>query len=198
MSPVSLMIMSFSMSADAFAVSISRGVSMKTPSIVKSLKVGLLFGFIEGLTPLIGWFVGLAASSFIESVDHWIAFVILSLVGAKMIYENLKSSSDDTQTNHPKSTTASDGGGGSIGLLILTAIGTSIDAMAVGVSLAFIDVNIWIAAACIGLATTLMVFIGMMTGQYLGSKVGKYAEILGGIALILIGSQILLSHTGYI
>lgn len=181
------------MSADAFAVSISKGVKMKTPNARQAIKVGLLFGFVEALTPLIGWMAGAAASNFIESIDHWICFAILVLVGGKMIYESAQSHPSQDEDDSPASKK-----NGTFGLLILTAIGTSIDAMAVGVSLAFIEVNILVAAAAIGSATTVMVFIGTMAGHYLGAKVGKMAEALGGIALILIGTQILLSHLGYL
>lgn len=193
MSPLSLFIMSFSMSADAFAVSISKGVRMKTPNIREAIKVGFLFGIVEATTPIIGWAVGSAASGFIESIDHWICFGILAVVGGKMIYESFQESSSEEENEISSSKK-----NGKLGLLILTAVGTSIDAMAVGVSLAFLDVNIWVAAASIGAATTLMVFIGTMAGHYLGAKAGKYAEALGGIALITVGSHILLSHLGYI
>lgn len=197
MSPFSLLVMSMSMSADAFAVSISKGTEMKSPNVIKALQIGLLFGVIEALTPIIGWFIGLVASGLIESIDHWIAFIILSLVGGKMIYEGFKSNFSNHKTESLNKEKA-DFKFSQLSLLVLTAIGTSIDAMAVGVSLAFMEVNIWFAAIAIGTATTAMVFVGIMAGHYLGAKVGKSAEALGGLALILIGTHILLSHTGYL
>lgn len=191
--------MSLSMSADAFAVSISKGASVSSNAdkknthtvinISEAIKIGLLFGLIEGFTPILGWLAGSAASAAIESIDHWICFAILAFVGGKMIYESFQSKPKKT-----KPSTQSFSKIGKLSLLILTAIGTSIDAMAVGVSLAFIEVNILVAAASIGMATTLMVFIGTMAGNFIGAKVGKLAEALGGVALILIGTHILLSH----
>jgi putative Mn2+ efflux pump MntP len=195
MNPLSLLIMSLSMSADAFAVSISKGVSMKTPNLKEALKVGLLFGAVEAITPVLGWYAGSTASSFIESVDHWICFAILAVVGGKMIYESFQL---EEEAEEAESQITSSSKLGKIGLLILAAIGTSIDAAAVGVSLAFLNVNIWTAALSIGAATTTMVTIGMMAGHYLGTKVGKYAEALGGVALLIIGTHILLSHLGYL
>ncbi|UYL07229.1 manganese efflux pump MntP family protein [Bdellovibrio sp. SKB1291214] len=195
MTPLSILIMSFSMSADAFAVSISKGVSMKHPSIKEALKVGLLFGAVEAITPLLGWLAGSTASSFIESIDHWVCFVILAIVGGKMIYESLQ---QDDEEESDESEIKSSSKLGRIGILILTAVGTSIDAAAVGVSMAFMNVNIWTAALSIGAATTMMVTIGMMAGHYLGVKVGKYAEAGGGVALIAIGTHMLLVHLGYL
>lgn len=194
MTPLSLLIMSFSMSADAFAVSISKGVLMKTPNIRQAIKVGILFGVVEGITPVMGWLAGSAASGFIEAIDHWICFAILLAVGGKMIFESFQGEDPEEDEQIPSSSSKLK----ALGLLVLTAVGTSIDAMAVGVSLAFLDVKIWVAALSIGAATTLMVFTGMIAGHYLGARVGKYAEALGGIALIVIGTQILLSHLGYI
>lgn len=175
--------MAFSMSADAFAASLAKGVKMPKPKPYEALRIGLIFGTVEATTPIIGWCLGLIASGFVASIDHWIAFVILGAVGGHMILESF-SAPEDRSTD--------------MGLwrLVLIAIGTSIDAMAVGVTLAFLDVNIWFSAIAIGLATCLMSSIGVMTGHYLGLKAGKYAEFMGGSTLILIGTGILLSHLG--
>ena len=183
---VSTTIMAFSMSADAFAASVSKGVVVQKPKITDALKIASIFGGVETLTPVIGWAAGIAASSFITSVDHWIAFCILSAIGGKMLFESVQKEEKPKLQKHKFST------------LLLTAIGTSIDAMAVGVSLAFIDANIWISALAIGAATFVMTTIGFMTGHYIGSKAGKIAEVLGGTGLILIGAHILLEHLGLI
>lgn len=186
MSVISNTALAFSMSADAFAASISKGVALKKPRLRDAMRVGAIFGIVETLTPLIGWAIGLFASRFVEAVDHWVAFVILAIVGGKMLYEGLSRAEEERREAH------------SLGVLILTAIGTSIDAMAVGVTLALIDIDIWMMAAMIGAATFVMATIGIMTGHYLGTRVGKMAEIFGGVCLIAIGLKILLEHLGYI
>lgn len=177
--------MAFSMSADAFAASVAKGVKMPKPKPVQALRVGLIFGCVEAITPVIGWCLGILASGFVASVDHWIAFLILGVVGGHMILESF-GEPEDRSTDM------------SLWRLILIAIGTSIDAMAIGVTLAFLDANIWVSAIAIGAATCLMSSIGVMTGHYIGTKAGKYAEMVGGLALITIGTGILLSHLGYI
>ena len=187
MSFLSTTVLAFSMSADAFAASISKGVKINRPTLGQAARIGLVFGAVETITPVIGWILGLAASSLITSLDHWIAFFILGSIGAKMIYEGLKPF-QAADIDQPKSH--------GFGMLVMTAIGTSIDAMAVGVTLAFLDINIWVAALAIGSATFLMSTIGIMAGAILSMKAGKYAEIMGGIGLVLIGSHILASHLG--
>lgn len=183
MSIVSTTILAFSMSADAFAVAVGKGASLQNPRLRDALRSGAIFGVVEAITPIIGWCAGLVASKYIEAIDHWVAFLILGMVGFKLVYEGIFGEEEEEK---PRSH--------SLGLLILTAIGTSIDAMAVGVTLAFLPVNIWVTAAAIGTATFLMVTLGIMTGHYIGSRIGKYAEILGGIGLITIGTLILCDH----
>lgn len=182
MSIVSNTIIAFSMSADAFAAAIGKGVALQKPKLSYAMRIGLVFGGVETLTPLIGWMLGLMASSFIASVDHWVAFTILSIIGGKMIYEGFHNEESQRKESHKLS------------ILILTAIGTSIDAMAVGATLALLNVNIWIMAGMIGAATFIMATIGIMTGHYIGTKAGKIAEVLGGLCLIAIGTKILIEH----
>lgn len=189
MSAVSTAVLAFSMSADAFAVSVSKGATMRKPSLRYALRTGALFGIVEAITPIIGWVAGLAASRAIQEVDHWVAFAILGAVGLKLIYESFQKEEAD-EAGEPK---AKEHG---LGLMLLTAIGTSIDALAVGVTLAFLPVNIWISAAAIGSATFVMVTIGIMTGHYIGARIGKLAELLGGIGLVAIGTGILCDHLG--
>lgn len=182
MSIISNTILAFSMSADAFAAAVGKGVALRKPKLTEAMRIGLIFGGIETLTPLIGWAAGRVASRAIEAVDHWLAFTILAAIGAKMIYEGLQQEDAPPRASH------------ALPVLILTAIGTSIDSMAVGVTLALINVNIWLMATMIGTATFLMASIGIMTGHYIGTKAGKAAEILGGFCLIAIGAVIVCEH----
>ncbi|MGE6324844.1 manganese efflux pump MntP family protein [Psychrobacter sp. NPDC078370] len=189
MNPIALLLLALSMSTDAFSVAISKGASLKNPRFIEAFRMGVIFGTIEAITPIIGWLIGHSATSFIdasfiEAWDHWVAFVILAALGLHMLYEGLKPSDEmaEAPSRH------------SFLKLAITAFGTSIDAMAVGVSLAFVKVNILLAAGLIGLATTVMVTLGVMLGKVLGSLIGHRAEIFGGVMLIAIGAWILFSH----
>ena len=188
MSVLSTTALAFSMSADAFAVALGKGASIQKPRFRDAFRTGLVFGAVEATTPIIGWLAGVAASRYIAAFDHWVAFIILGIVGGKLLYEAAFPDNENDETPAPRRH--------GLGLLILTAIGTSIDALAVGVTLAFLPVNIWLTAACIGAATTLMATLGIMLGHAIGSKFGRWAEALGGLTLIAIGSHILLSHLG--
>lgn len=191
MSPLSITVLAFSMSADACAAAVARGAAMK-PSLLQAAKGGLVFGIIETITPLIGWTLGLAASAYIAAVDHWIAFGLLGLVGGKMAVEAgqrllARDYLDDREVvNKHKGMLA----------LILTAFATSIDAAAVGVTLAFVDVNIVTVALAIGLTTFILATGGLMLGRLVGAKFGPVVELIGGLGLVAIGTGILLEHTG--
>ncbi|RTE86720.1 MULTISPECIES: manganese efflux pump MntP family protein [Gammaproteobacteria] len=185
MSFIALILIAFAMSTDAFAAAIGKGTKLHKPTLVLALKTGLVFGVIEGLTPVIGWFIGHAAASYVEAFDHWIAFALLAGLGVHIIYEGLQPVDDSEQSPVKRQ---------SLGLVVLTAVGTSIDAMAVGVGLAFVEVNIALAATLIGFATFLMVTLGVMLGSVLGSVFGKRAEVFGGFVLIGVGTSILVSH----
>ncbi|MDH0301558.1 MULTISPECIES: manganese efflux pump MntP [unclassified Pseudomonas] len=184
MNAISLVFLAFAMSTDAFAASIGKGSSLHRPRLLEALRTGLIFGVIEAITPVIGWLLGQAASQYVEQWDHWIAFVLLVALGAHMVHAGLKTDEqeEEKQTQH------------SFWILAVTAVATSIDALAVGVGLAFIDVNIWVAAVAIGLATMIMVTLGTLLGRALGSVVGKRAEIIGGVVLMLVGATILYEH----
>ena len=182
-----LLLLALAMSTDAFAAAIGKGAAMQKPRFLQALRIGLLFGVIEAITPLIGWFAGSVATKWVSQWDHWIAFVLLLVLGARMIHEGL---SDDDEEEDAGTTPQKQ----SVVMLALTAVATSIDAMAVGVGLAFIDVNILEAALLIGLATTTMVTIGVMVGRVLGHLIGKRAEISGGVVLIGVGAVILYEH----
>ncbi|NUT62426.1 manganese efflux pump MntP [Herbaspirillum sp. C9C3] len=182
-----LVLLALAMSTDAFAAAIGKGAAMQKPRLLQALRIGLLFGVIEAITPLIGWFAGSVATKWVAEWDHWIAFVLLLVLGARMIREGL---SEDDEQDEADATPQKQ----SVVMLALTAVATSIDAMAVGVGLAFIDVNILEASLLIGLATTTMVTIGVMVGRVLGHLIGKRAEIVGGVVLIGVGAAILYEH----
>jgi putative Mn2+ efflux pump MntP len=176
-------LLAFGMSMDAFAASIGKGATLHKPKFSEALRTGLIFGTIETLTPLIGWGLGMLASQFVLEWNHWIAFVLLVFLGGRMIIEGFRGA-DEEETLHRHG----------FWLLVTTAIATSLDAMAVGVGLAFLQANILLTALAIGGATFVMSTLGIMVGRYIGPLLGKRAEILGGIVLIGIGSQILWSH----
>lgn len=188
MSPFSIVLIGFAMSTDAFAAAIGKGAAMRKPQWRDALRAGLIFGSIEAITPVIGWLLGRAASSHLRAFDHWIAFVLLGGLGLHMIVAGLRADpdDDDASADAPKKN----------GLLALAATGfaTSIDAMAVGVSLAFLDVHIGVVAVVVGLCTFSMVTAGIMLGRVLGNLIGKRAEILGGVILVIVGSVILYEH----
>ncbi|MBW7983183.1 manganese efflux pump MntP [Enterobacillus tribolii] len=178
------MILAFGMSMDAFAASISKGAVLHKPRFREAFRTGLIFGVVEAITPLIGWGIGLLASQYVMEWDHWIAFTLLFVLGARMIYEGLKGREDDAPAIRRHG----------FWLLVTTAVATSLDAMAVGVGLAFLQVNILHTALAIGFATMLMATVGMMIGRFIGPLLGKRAEILGGLVLIGIGCLILSEH----
>lgn len=182
-----LMLIALAMSTDAFAVAICKGVAMKTPRLSDAIKVGVLFGFIEAITPILGWLLGYVAVQYIAQWDHWVILALMLFLGSRMIVNGREQSGDACEERQAKTE--------SLFMLILTAISTSIDAFAVGISLAFASVNIGLAALCIGLATCVMVTIGILLGKNLGMLIGKRAEILGGIVLILIGFFTFFTHS---
>ena len=188
MSPVAIVILSLSMSADAFAAAIGRGAKHR-PTLPQALRSGLVFGVIEAITPLIGFALGVAAAAFVEAVDHWIAFGLLGAVGGKMIWEALKPEAEDDA----EATKAVSRG---LIALVATAVGTSIDAGAVGVGLALLGENIWLIAACIGATTFTLATLGLLIGKAAGTRLGRIVELVGGVALIALGLKILLEHLG--
>ena len=180
------LLLAFGMSMDAFAASIGKGATLHKPKFSEALRTGLIFGAIETLTPLIGWALGMLASQFVLEWNHWIAFILLTFLGGRMIIEGIRNDIDEDEPVHRHG----------FWLLVTTAIATSLDAMAVGVGLAFLQVNIITTALAIGCATLIMSTLGMMVGRFIGPLLGKRAEILGGVVLIGIGAQIMFSHFG--
>ncbi|MBJ6981747.1 manganese efflux pump MntP family protein [Luteimonas sp. MC1572] len=184
MHPLSILLLGIAMSTDAFAAAVGKGAAMRTPRLRDALRAGLIFGVIEGLTPVIGWALGTAAAPYVRAWDHWIAFTLLVLLGLRMIWAGLRSDDDagDPPNHH------------GFWALAATGFATSIDAMVVGVGLAFLDVNIMVVAAVIGLTTLVMVTLGILLGRMLGALAGKRAEIGGGVMLLVIGCFILYEH----
>lgn len=178
------LLLAFGMSMDAFAASMGKGATLHKPKFSEALRTGLIFGAIETLTPLIGWGLGMLASQFVLEWNHWIAFILLTFLGGRMVIEGIRNDVDEDQPVHRHG----------FWLLVTTAIATSLDAMAVGVGLAFLQVNIIATALAIGCATLIMSTLGMMIGRFIGPLLGKRAEILGGVVLMGIGVQIMWSH----
>ncbi|WP_226575086.1 manganese efflux pump MntP [Acuticoccus sediminis] len=187
MSPFGIAVLAVSMSVDAFAVSVGRGAAIGRPRVSEALRTGVVFGVIEALTPVLGWAAGVAASQYVAVVDHWIAFLLLAGVGVHMLWSAVRGGGGEDRNR-----------GHSFIVLVATAIGTSLDAMAVGVSLAFLEVNIVTIAAAIGLATFLMSSGGILLGRLIGARLGRTAEMLAGVALCGLGMFILLEHLGVI
>ena len=191
MSPISIVLIGFAMSTDAFAAAVGKGAAMRKPRLLDALRAGLIFGVIEAITPIIGWLLGRAASQYVQAFDHWIAFGLLGVLGAHMIIAGSKPDDESEVDN------GDDEAGEqhkSFWTLAATGFATSIDAMAIGVGLAFLDVHIGVVALVIGLCTMTMVTIGIMLGRALGALVGKRAEIIGGVILLIIGCAILYEH----
>lgn len=187
MSFVEILLIGIGLSMDAFSVSVCKGLTTKKFSWKIALICGLWFGFFQALMPLIGYFLGIQFEQLITSVDHWIAFGLLFLIGANMIREALSKKDDQSNDSALDFKT-----------MLLLAIATSIDALAVGISFACIQVKIWSSVLIIGLTTFAFSVLGVKIGNVFGSKFEKSAEIVGGIILILIGLKILLEHLGVI
>lgn len=175
--------LAFSLSMDSFVVALAKGAGLTGAHGRVALKTGLIFGIVQTIMPCLGWLLGNAASPFMEKIGHWIAFILLAGVGLKMIWEAFAHQKGEEKS--PKD---------SLFLLILMAFGTSLDALVVGLTLTFFNVNIFLIIAIIGFVTFGVVVIGVMMGRYIGALIGRAAEILGGLVLIGIGTQILLTH----
>lgn len=184
-----LLLLAIGMSVDAFAAALARGAGCLQLNWRDTLKIACVFGTVESITPIIGWLAGSAAQQYIADYDHWLAFILLSVLGGKMIWGAQQANTP--QTNTPQRA-------GSLLMTLSTAIATSIDSMVVGVGLAFLDVNIWLTALTIGLATTLMATLGLHLGCILGKRAGSRAEMVGGMVLIGIGISILFEHMGWL
>lgn len=170
-------------SMDAFAVSIGKGLSAPRASWREALIVGLWFGGFQALMPVTGYLLGISFADMVTKVDHWIAFGLLLMIGGNMVMEALK----EEKPSHADS---------SFGFrtMLFLAVATSIDALAVGISFAFLGADLWGSAALIGVTTFLFSAIGLLIGKKVGERFHKGAEILGGVILIIIGLKILIEH----
>ena len=186
MSMLELFIIALGLSMDAFAVAICKGLSMKKLSCKNAVLTGVYFGGFQAGMPLIGYFLGTSFRDMITSIDHWIAFVLLGLIGAGMIKEALGKEEEGQNDCFDAKT------------MIPLAVATSIDALAVGVTFAFLKVNIVPAVSFIGVITFLLGTLGVKIGNVFGLKFKSKAELAGGIILILMGFKILLEHLGII
>ena len=190
MSLLELFLLAVGLSMDAFAVSVCKGLSVRRGSIKQALTVGIWFGGFQALMPTIGYFLGyllgITFSSLITSIDHWIAFVLLAFIGFNMIREARSDEENESNDRFDFKT------------MLPLAVATSIDALAVGVTFAFLRVNIVPAVSFIGCITFLLSAIGLKAGNIIGAKNRSRAEFAGGLVLILMGIKILLEHLGVI
>jgi manganese efflux pump family protein len=182
---ISVALLSLAMSTDAFAAAVGKGTALEKPRWSEALRTGAIFGVIEGLTPLAGWALGFTAANYVKAWDHWLAFVLLGALGLRMVFAGFKA----PEAEEPQKPSRH-----GFWLLAVTGFATSIDAMVVGVGLAFLKVDILPVAAAIGFTTFVMVTIGVMVGRVLGAVAGKRAEALGGVLLVGIGATILFEH----
>ena len=185
-----LFLLAVGLSMDAFAVSVCKGLAMKKATLKAEATCGLWFGGFQALMPTVGFFLGALFADAIEAFDHWVAFALLAIIGINMLKEALEKK-DESGDNLEKDADLS------VKTMFLMAVATSIDALAVGISLAMVgSVNIWLAAAFIGICTCLLSALGVKIGNVFGSRYEKKAELAGGVILILLGVKILLEHLG--
>lgn len=177
-----IILISIGLAMDAFAVSVCKGLSMKKMDWKKAIIIGLWFGFFQALMPAIGYFLGSKFEHLIVSVDHWVIFGLLSFIGIKMIKESFSISSENCNDNVDFKT------------MLLLALATSIDALGVGITFAFLDTNLILAISLIGIITWIISVIGVKIGNRFGDKYESKAELTGGIILVLLGIKILLEH----
>lgn len=185
---VELLLIAVGLSMDAFAVSICKGLCMKRLNLKQALIIGLFFGVFQAGMPLVGWFLGKQFETYITPIDHWIAFILLAFIGAKMLFDAFHE--DDEQLSCPAD------GKLDYKELTMMAIATSIDALAVGITFVFLQVSIVPAVSLIGITTFVLSVGGVVLGYRVGSRYEKPAAIVGGVVLILIGLKILLEHLG--
>lgn len=191
---IALIFTAFALSMDAFAVSITKGMTIKNLKKSTALKMALAFGVFQGAMPLLGWALGISFESYIKSIDHWIAFILLGFIGFNMIKGLFDDRKEGRESELEFSATA-DEHDLSNKEIIMLAVATSIDALAVGISFAFLNVSIIPAASIICIITFLVCVVGVFVGNKVGDIFNGYAELVGGIILILIGFNIFNEHT---
>lgn len=184
-----LFLIAVGLSMDAFAVSICKGLKMQRFNVRHAGVIALAFGGFQALMPVIGWFLGKQFESYITGIDHWIAFALLAVIGGKMAVESFKKEEEDSSKENEKL---------DVKELLVLAVATSIDALAVGITFAFLQVSIVPAVSLIGVITFVLSAVGVFIGHKFGAKFKSKAELAGGIILIFIGLKILLEHLGVI
>lgn len=188
MSFLELFLIGVGLSMDAFAVAICQGLCMKKLNWRYATIIALFFGGFQALMPFIGWLLGSQFAGYIQNIDHWVAFVLLALIGGNMVREALSPEEEETACAVDQKLDYKQ--------LLLMAIATSIDALAVGVTFAFLEVSILPAISIIGCTTFVLSIVGVAVGNFFGARYKKRAELSGGIILILLGVKILLEHLG--
>ncbi|MGB3336175.1 MAG: manganese efflux pump MntP family protein [Devosia sp.] len=186
MSPLTAFALSLSMSVDAFAVSVGRGVIVNRAYLSEALRTGLIFGVAGALSPLIGWLAGKVAHDWVANYDHWLAFALLMAVGLQMVYGSIRHGKNRVLHRRP-----------SVMVLIATTVGSGLDVMAVGLSLALVNISLQgILTVCLGVGLTTFVCAtgGMMLGKVIGDRTGKIAEMAAGVVLCAVGAAILFEH----
>lgn len=191
---IALIFTAFALSMDAFAVSITKGMTIKNLKKSTALKMALAFGVFQGAMPLLGWALGISFESYIKSIDHWIAFILLGFIGFNMIKGFFDDRKEENASELEFSATT-DVDDLSNKEIIILAVATSIDALAVGISFAFLNVSIIPAASIICIITFLVCVVGVFVGNKVGDIFNGYAELVGGVILILIGFNIFNEHT---
>jgi len=183
MNTLAIILIAFGLAMDAFAVSITCGISIRAPKVNNAFKIAVSFGLFQAIMPIIGWLAGLSLYGYIQSIDHWLAFCLLAFIGIRMIYEALRSTTCENITDPSQAST-----------LLVLSVATSIDALAIGITFAFLNITIIEPVIIIGLITFALSLIGIVIGKKLGCYIGKRAEIVGGIVLVMIGVKILIEH----
>lgn len=182
MTNLEIILIGVSLAMDAFAVAICKGLSFKKLNIKKTIVIGTYFGIFQGLMPIIGFILGISFQEIITKIDHWVAFVLLSVIGLNMIKDSFSKETENLDSNINFKT------------MFPLALATSVDALAIGITFAFLKVNILLSASIITLTTFLISIIGVIIGNKVGNKLEKKAETFGGATLVIIGVKILLEH----
>ena len=186
---IELFLLGIGLAMDAFAVSVCKGLGMRRLNKKQTLIIGLYFGGFQALMPLIGWLLGSQFQKYITSIDHWIAFILLGFIGGKMMIEAIR------EWNEEETVDVIDAPLDHKNMLVL-AVATSIDALAVGITFAFLDTPIIEAITIIGITSMVISIIGVVVGNFFGSRYKSKAEFIGGLILVLLGLKILLEHLG--
>lgn len=183
MSIIEIALIGVGLAMDAFAVSICKGLAMRRMNYKKAIIIAAFFGVFQALMPVLGYVLGTTFANKIAAIDHWIAFILLALIGANMIKEALSSDDDECQDDSLR-----------LGDLIMLSIATSIDALAVGITFAFFNVSLLLSVSMIGIITFIICVIGVKVGNVFGEKYKSKAELAGGLILIVMGAKILIDH----